>query len=145
MIELGNHCLIITEITDSCNDHQRVSPPVNVSINESKTILHMTRLEAWGSSLKRTPAPGVALNEIHPLSNFHKQKYRSQRCMSNDPKRKQPHKYRMREVLCRKTDQSSKQINWQKEKKGNLGLLQTLCGQNPFQIYLLQKETPGKF
>ena len=31
------------------------------------------RLEAWGSSLKRTPAPGVALNEIHPLGNFHKQ------------------------------------------------------------------------
>ena len=75
--QLGNHCLIIIEITDSCNDHQRVSPPINVSISESKTSLRTTRLEAWGTSLKRTPAPGVALNEIHPLGNFHKQKYRS--------------------------------------------------------------------
>lgn len=71
MIELGNHCLIITEITDSCNDHQRVSPSVLAS-NESKTILHDETGGMW-VLLKDTCS---RVNDIHPLSNF-PDKYRS--------------------------------------------------------------------
>ena len=46
-------------------------------------------------------------------------------------------KYRMWEVLYKKTDQFSKQINSKKEKKSKLGLLWTLCGWTPFETYML--------
>lgn len=65
--------------------------------------------------------------------------------MSNDPKRKQPHKCRLREVLCRKTDQSSKQINRAKRKERQVGTAMDFMCAESFPNLPAAKRQLGKF